>query len=241
MINSFKCMALNMLLAVILLQYGSIVIAKTKTPDFPYAKHMTLKLIADRMVVNGVPMRAYQFHTQEDIEEVVAYYQKEWGDDMSNTRFGEWRILSYPHPDQEHLLTVQIENSLNKPTHGILGISPIIGLLDESESKLKKLASNIGKGFPVLPGSKIINDIESNDLGRKGRTIFFQSNRSVKQNYDFYLRKMKSDGWVELIPDLADKSNAAGSALIMNKGAMKLNMSFVETQGKTYGTSVIID
>ena len=203
-------------------------------PEFPFSKEMDVLVVADEMVVNGIKMRAYQFKTKDDEETVVEFYKKEWGKEMTDVLFGDWRVLS--HKENEFLFTVQIEQGNHLLTHGTLGVTPIFEMLEYSDSKLKKINRDIGKKFPALPGTKFINDIKSDDMGRKTRTLLFSNERSIKQNLEFYKNKMQAVGWTLLAPDTMKKSKFP--ALAMNRGEQQLNLSFVRESDLTYGVAV---
>lgn len=205
-------------------------------PEFPYSKNMDVVIVADNMDYNGLEMRAYQFKSKDDEDEIVAFYQSEWGDEMTNVLFGDWRILS--HREGDYLMTVQIEQNTMAMTHGTMGITPMFRLVDAGSAHVKKLQSGIGKDFPTPPKSKIINDIKSDDGGIETRTLLFENSQSVRQNLRFYLR-MQSDGWQVLggPPENINEVNA----LAMNKGGKKLNLSFVSRDGKTYGVATSIN
>ncbi|GGZ98335.1 hypothetical protein GCM10008090_03460 [Arenicella chitinivorans] len=206
-------------------------------PEFPYSKNMDVVIVADNMDFNGLEMRAYQFKSKDDEEDIVAFYESEWGDEMTNVLFGDWRILS--HREGDYLMTVQIEQNTMAVTHGTLGITPMFRLVDAGSAHIKKLQSGIGKDFPTPPKSKILNDIKSDDGGIVTRTLLFENAQSVRQNLRFYLRSMQSDGWQVLggTPENIKDVNV----LAMNKGGRKLNLSFVSRDGKTYGVATSIN
>lgn len=206
-------------------------------PEFPFSKSMDVVIVANDMDYNGLEMRAYQFKSKDDEADIVAYYESEWGDEMTNVLFGDWRILS--HREGDYLMTVQIEQNTMAMTHGTLGITPMFRLVDAGSSHVRKLQAGIGKDFPTPPKSKILNDIKTDDAGMVTRTLMFENAQSVRQNLKFYLRNMQSDGWQVLggIPeDISDLKTLA-----MNKGGRKLNLSFVSKGGKTYGVATSIN
>ncbi len=206
-------------------------------PEFPYSDDMDVVVVANNMDYNGLPMRAFQFSSSADEAEVVAFYEREWGEEMTNILFGDWRILS--HKEGDYLMTVQIEQNTMAKTHGTLGITPMFKLVDAGSRHVQKLQAGIGKDFPMPPRSEVINDIRADDGGINSRTIMFANSQSVLQNIKFYLRKMQAQGWEILggYPESLDNL----TALAMNKGGQKLNLSFVSREGKTYGVATTLN
>ncbi|WP_147250988.1 hypothetical protein [Arenicella xantha] len=205
-------------------------------PDFPYSKEMDVLIVANDMQVNGIRMRAFQFKTSKDEAHIVDFYKGEWGEEMTDVLFGDWRILS--HRDGDYLLTVQIEQGDHQLTHGTMGITPAFKLAEQSDRKLAKLQKSVGKDFPMLPSSQVISDIRSEDLGQDSQTLMFSNKQSIRQNVNFYLRKMMSDGW-QLLGSNAEQAAELG-AFALNKGEQKMNLSFVRDQGVTYGVAVTL-
>lgn len=203
-------------------------------PKFPYSKDMDVVVVAQEMIVNGVRMRAYQFTSNKGEDHVVDFYNSEWGDEMTDVVFGDWRILS--HKEDDFLMTVQIEQGDHPITHGTLGITPAFELANMNSGQLSKIESKVGMGFPMLANSKVVSDITSNDQGRMNRTLIFTNSRSVRQNIEFYLNRLGPKGWEVL----GSKSRAKRglNALALNKGDEQLNLSFVRKDHKTYGVAV---
>lgn len=203
--------------------------------SFPYSDDMTVKLVATKMIVNGIPMKAYQFHTKESVEDVVQYYASIW-DDLNDVKFGEWRILS--HRENGYLLTVQFENESHHVTHGLLGISPLFDMLEASNSEIKNMVSGVGKGILLPPNSEVINDINSTDLGKDSRTIVFRNKLSISRNYQYFRTNYSNKGWVDLITSAAAAKKLKTQALAMNKKGQELNVSFSRQGSFTYGVVI---
>jgi hypothetical protein len=207
-------------------------------PKFPYSDDMDVLIIAKQMVLNGVPMNAFQFSTRKPESEIVSFYEEEWGDgEMTNILFGDWRVLS--HRDGDHLFTVQIEQGNSLTTHGTLSVSPMFAVLEKGAKKIGKMVDDIGKDFPVPNGSEFISDMVTDDLGRETRTLFFSNTKSISHNIDYYKNKMvKHNNWA-MLPTESTKSKEAG-ALALSKNGKELNLSFVRKSGKTHGIAVSV-
>lgn len=207
-------------------------------PVFPVPDFLNVKIVSESMVVNGLPMAAYEFSSNRSSQDVLDYYQSEWG--ASNTRYvdlGDWRILS--HRDGDYLFTIQIEKNTETLTHGTLGITPAFRFLSKSRAKLKQQKKNVGKGFPTLPGTEILNDITALDQGRESRTVMFKNKRSMKSNLSYYENKMRADGWRNLLRNEGEQ-NRSINALAMNKSGQEFNLSVSKVQGETHGVAVYV-
>lgn len=205
-------------------------------PEFPFSKKMSVVVIANDMQVNGLPMRAYQFKTNEDENHIVDFYVKEWGDEMTNVLFGDWRILS--HKENGYLMTVQIEQNSSSITHGTLGITPMFDYIKGDGRKMKRALKAVGKNIPILPGSKVVIDTESKEQGKTIRTVLFSNNKSIDRNLSFYINYLEREGWSMLSPDMFEKTKKAVPAIAMNRNGEKFNLSFVRHSGETYGIAM---
>lgn len=205
-------------------------------PEFPFSKKMDVVFVASEMIVNGMPMRAFQFKTKEDEPHIVEFYQNEWGDEMTDVVFGSWRVLS--HRENDYLMTVQIEQGDYALTHGTMGITPTFGYVENSGIKMRKALKSIGAGFPMLSGTKIISDIASNEMGKTSRTVMFSNKKSITRNLDYYIREMKNNGWVMLAPDMFERRRGEIPAFAMNKNGEKFNLSLTRLKGETFGVVV---
>jgi len=201
--------------------------------DFPYSEDMNVTLVAQEMVVNGLPMKAYQFHSQKSIDEITQYYAEQWAD-LNDVKFGEWRILS--HRQDGYLFTVQFEKESSLMTHGLLGISPLFDMMEESDREIDKKVDSIGKGFVLPPNSEVINDIKSVDLGKHSRTVVYRNQLSIGRNYQYFKTQYLNKGWLDLLAGSA--ANKDSQALAMNKNGQELNVSFSKSDGFTYGVAI---
>jgi hypothetical protein len=173
----------------------AVVLASPKFPPPPKAK---IGLLGDDLVVNGIPMDIRQFATSQSLEEVVEFYKELWeGDDKKQPEYvlsdalPPWTIVT--HIEDSYLLTVQVTSDGKRGSSGYLAISPL--LPDEQPTP--------GKGFPMMRGSKVINEMFSNDSGKKGRTLTFRNTNSVQSNVNFYRQHFENKGWaVELDSEL---------------------------------------
>ncbi|MEM6998383.1 MAG: hypothetical protein AAF419_00920 [Pseudomonadota bacterium] len=159
-------------------------------PKFPPPPQAKIGILGDDMVVNGIPTEIRQFATSKSIDDVVEFYKELWeGDDKDQPEYTvsdalpPWKIVT--HIEDDYLLTVQVASDGKRGSSGYLAVSPLI-----PEKK-----PELGKNFPMMRGSKVINDISSTDSGKKGRTLLFRNSNSVQSNANFYKNHFEKRGW----------------------------------------------
>lgn len=230
----------SVLLAVGLLLVSSLCMAKG-LPDFKAAKFMRVTIVANAMVYNGLPMRAYEFTASKGVDKVEAFYTRLWGKELKKSQAGQWTVLS--HFDGTYLFSVQVEED---------DMQRAVGLLSVSEPGAVSAKFKLGEGFPMPPSSTVVNDISAQDLGKNSRTLVLVNDRSMSSNRRFYRRHYEQRGWVELMPSdpkakkVGGRRSSSGgpdstNALLMSKGGDELNMNFERVDGRTVVVAVEVD
>jgi hypothetical protein len=230
----------GVLLAIGLLLVSSLCTAKG-LPNFKAAKFMRVTVVADAMIYNGLPMRAYEFTASKSVDKVEAFYAELWGKELKKSQAGPWTVLS--HFDGTYLFSVQVEEDDTQRA---------VGLLSVSEPGAVSAKFELGEGFPMPQSSTVVNDISAQDLGKNSRTLVLVNDQSVASNLRFYRRHYEQRGWMELAPsDPTAKKKGSGkssrgglddaNALLMSKGGDELNMSFDEVDGRTVVVAVEVD
>jgi len=159
-------------------------------PKFPPPPQAKIGLLGDNLVINGIPTDIRQFATPKSLTDVVEFYKELWeGDDEKQPEYTvtkalpPWTIVT--HLENDYVLTVQVASDGKRGSSGYLAISPLI---PDDQAKP-------GKGFPMMRGSKVINEIFSNDGGKKGRTLVFRNTKSLQSNSNFYRQHYEKQGW----------------------------------------------
>lgn len=202
-------------------------------PDFPAADFMQLALVAEDMQFNGVPMRLIEFRTGASREQVIGFYRTKWGERLAESKLGEADILSHRHGD--YLLTVQINPGRGLETIGTLSVAPLF------DNKVRSRPA-LGKGFPMPPGTTVVNDIIAIDGPKKSRTLLLRTTKSLRQTYDFYSRRFEQEGWKTLAPEAGKQSTPHNDmGLILNRKGNELNIAFVGDEGGTVIVAVLVD
>ena len=162
------------------------------TPKFPSPPDSTVNKMGEAMVVNGIPMHIRQFISKNSVDQVLDYYRNYWPkgtpDKPGYTEtdiLTPWKIIT--RVEDGYLMTVQVTESGDRGSHGLLGMSR----LPDPEKDLPTL----GENFPKMRGSTVFNDIQSEDIGKQGRTIQLSNTYSVETNGNFYKDYFTNQGW----------------------------------------------
>lgn len=160
-------------------------------PDFPPPPDSTVGRPAEKMVLNGVAIDIRQFISEQSVDAVLQFYREHWpagSEDKpgyTETDILEpWQIIS--RVEDGYLMTVQVMDNGDRGSSGLLAISQL-----PDPNKLPDL----GKDFPKLRGSHVMNDIHSNDIGKQGRTLQIANRYSVEHNANYYRNHYMSNGW----------------------------------------------
>lgn len=165
--------------------------------DFPPPPESTVEWVGKNLEVNGIQSAIRTFHSRRSIEKVVKFYRKEWerpvGKDMpgfmETIDSAPWYIIS--RIEDGYLLTVQVQVEAGDS-------SGSWGYLSRSRLPEKQKGNNsiaLGKNTPKMPGSHVLNEMKSNDPGKKASTLIISNSSSVASNVAFYRNHFNSKGW----------------------------------------------
>ncbi len=160
-------------------------------PKFPSPPDSTIGRLGESIVINGVAMDVRQFTSRRSVDEVLQFYREFWPQGTeerpgyTETDILEpWRIIT--RVENGYLMTVQVNEDGDRGSTGLLGMSR----LPDPEN-----LPTLGKGFPKMRGSHVINDILSRDTGKQGRTLQLSNQFSVENNANFYRHHFEGQGW----------------------------------------------
>jgi len=198
-------------------------------PEFPAPPRAQVQWVSSNMVYNGRVMQVRTFNSRLPVERVLEYYRNLWQNEgtrerpgyMENDAMQPWRIIS--HVSDDYLLTVQVRSQGNDST-GYLAASPMEDIFGEQDPP--------GSGFPMMQGSKVVNDIRTPDRGKDGRTLFISNDFSVNGNANYYRDYYEIRGWrVDM-----DGAPSAGNqhVLAFSKGRQKVNLVITRQEGRTF-------
>ncbi len=198
------------------------------SPEFPAPPRAQVQWVSSNMVYNGRTMQVRRFNSRLPAGRVLEYYRNLWRDGfkdrpgfIESDAMVPWRMISRITDD--YLLTVQVMAEGNDST-GFLAASA----LDEVFQNV----DDLGDGFPMMRGSKVVNDIQTPDMGKDGRTLFLSNEFSVNGNANYYRDHYDLRGWrVDM-----DKSPSRGDqhVLAFSKGRQKVNIVITRNQDLTF-------
>lgn len=195
-----------------------------------------LKVVAENMVVNGVPMRTWTLTSSVAAKDTLDFYRQLWGQDATENwpgyterELNQWHIIS--RLENGHLITVQVNSDQPLSTNGLLGISKL---------PTTKSLPELGKGFPTLGQTTILNDIHATDLNKKSRTLVATSSRSMRSVIQFYRNTFEKQGWVEKTAAVP-YSGEDEFALILDRSQQELSMTFSRQANKTALVAVYVE
>ena len=162
--------------------------------EIPSPSWVERTLVADNMVINGLPSVVHYFETDRKLEELLDFYRQKWDESVAQkagyreAEVGPWHVIS--KIEGQYLLTVQAQQKDAFATKGYLAIGDLSAVQNQKDQ---------GKSVPKMSGSKIVNDLVSNDPGKKGRTMMIANSFSVSSNTEYYRNYYLSRGWGQLM------------------------------------------
>lgn len=176
------------LLAVLLSCFSSWAFALAPKLDQP--PNSRVSVISNWMEVNGVASHIRQFNSKMSVERVIRFYKNRWDNGKKQQDYGiseslpPWTIISIIKSG--YLLTVQATKEGARGSMGYLSISKLSDMEDEPK---------LGRGFPKLKGTHVLNDIDSDDGYKDSRTLVLFNKKSVKSNVSYYRNYYTAQGW----------------------------------------------
>jgi len=190
-------------------------------PHMPIPPWLNTTLVAEEMVVNGLPARVHEVAGEYELEKVLQFYRKKWRSgkkqSIKETAIAPWHILN--RLDEPYLYTVQLKQT---------GPFSIQGYLVVSDTKaLDK--KRIQEKVPAIPGSRTVNDYLSNDLGKKGRVILLSNTHTLWANHDYYSTYYRDHGWYA---EISQKSEDTAMQ-VFKQGNKEATIVITKLLGKT--------
>jgi len=160
--------------------------------------------LANEIVYQGMPFKITTFKSKVSINRVFKFYRERWGKESVEDSFGPWAQIS--HKKDDYFITIQVQPTDKSSSHGRISIMQIPDEDDKSDP--------IGKGIALLPDTKVLNDISSNDHKTLSRSIIAQNKRSIETNGNYYQRHYTNKQWGLIM----DKTvNTVGRVLMFRK------------------------
>jgi len=187
-------------------------------PEFPAPDGGRLKWVAPNIVFNGAPLQVKELTTRDSPKQVIEFYRRKWG--AEKPYFHEYPLEGWDAAiatlRKDCFYTVQIKADGNGGTVALLGVST------RPEGVTLKTP---GAGFPLAPGSRVINDIEHYDGGKNGRTLLLTNNLAPDTNAAYYRRALAGDGWTAVFDKAVDAPKGTARVLVFKRGYHETSIS----------------
>ena len=197
--------------------------ARTELPAPPHARVMTVTTGTKAM---GMQLRIRRFETRQSVDEVLAFYHKRWKDHVAESRMPPWQMIGRLIDGEYH--NVQVQARAGGGSWGYLSISD----LPKRARQHSYTLSGMGKGFPRMGGSRVLDDQSSHDPGKLSRTLMLNNNFSVRSNTNFYKRHYQGLGW-RLLLDEASAAHDQGHVLTLARRGEQVTITLNRVDGKT--------
>jgi hypothetical protein len=181
------------------------------------------------MNYEGMQLNIRRFDIELTVEQVLTFYRKQWEGRYVENDMPPWLMISTKQGDR--FFTVQAQPSGPGGAWGYLGASDLPRVLEKSGT----LGGN-KKPFPMMSGSVVVNDLESRDTGRRGRTLLINNGFSVQGNAGYYRDHYQSQGWTTVIDQSSDPAD--NHVLMFQSGSETVNLT-IDTAEQ--GTNIVVN
>lgn len=184
-------------------------------PEFPAPKNAKLQTVAERMMVNNVPMSILRMESPDAPGAVLAFYREKWAATGATPApveyaLGPWQVIASQRGDCFY--TVQTKPWDKNGTEGLLGMTAPPG------------RGGVKEAVPMLPGSTVLNDMGHNDSGKTARTVLMKNGFSTATNIDFYQRNLVDQGWKVSNHSRVEQPGRYGDVLVLRNGVRELSV-----------------
>ncbi|BCV30656.1 MULTISPECIES: hypothetical protein [Shewanella] len=188
-------------------------------PEIQFPDSATVEVVAEEMVYQGTPMATWVMRDKSNQMMTAAFFKRQWqgkSERFDEQMFGQDYIINSLQPP--FLLTARIRKDFD-------GVLAYIGISKDPGSPVhSKLA------FPMPSGSTVLSDVSSKDLFKSGRTLVFNSNRTLADTFHYYQRHFQRQGWSEVGTYLDSEIGT----LMFTKGSNTLDISINRKNGLVY-------
>jgi hypothetical protein len=209
--------------------------AQCKEPAIPAG--LRAQMIAPDMRNNGMETNIRAFNSPQPVVSVLAYYRDLWAPLATNERPGslehdlnEWKIISTVEGDC--FTTVQVRTEAG-------GSYALVSVIKKPGTSPR--VEKVGARFPILPGSKIVNDFEYADGVRNARTIVASNRSNLAANLNFYKNEFKLRGWTTVIERQPESRKGVSHVLVLKKGLEETSLVLSRMNGQVQIVANMVD
>ena len=207
-----------------------------KLPFVPFPEDVQVKVVGEDIVVNGLPIMAYEFYSRSRMEEVLKFYQDVWQATKNKsdteqpylvTELPGWKVIS--RLENGHNITVQLSENGIKGIRALVGVSPLPVYL-ETGYKSTSVYS-----IPQLGKAKVLSLVQSDDGGKKSETYWIDTTESIEISLQRYRKHYEAQGYSVVNKRLVDEKTAdtTSAILIARSKRGSVRMDAVNLDGKT--------
>ncbi|HEX9625533.1 MAG TPA: hypothetical protein VGA00_01185 [Acidiferrobacterales bacterium] len=206
-------------------------VAGAAWPTLEAPPQSRVEWVGEDMRLNGVAMKVQRFEVEASVGAVLAFYRGRWGTRAEGrsieNELGKWTVIG--QEQNGYYLTVQV-----RP----LGPHRSEGLLAVSELPKLRATPNPGADFPKLGGTQMISELESNDQGKRARTLVMRNDFSVQSNVDFYQGALAADGWEPAAGFGGATPDGAGQTHAWRRAGEELQLAVAADRG---GATIVVN
>lgn len=195
---------------------------------FPAPPDADISQVGLNMRLNGVRMSSWDLRSTRPVEDILAFYRREWGTGSARepgyteVNLGESRLLTHVDETRGLIYTVQLTRQ-GAETAGQLAVTDLLkGNGVQPETLLRD--------FPRLGATNVESVLEADEAGWKSRTITVSNTHSVQQNLEQYMQALDGRGW--RVEDAAMVRSGDG-ALSAARGNDRLQLAVTRIDGVT--------
>lgn len=200
-------------------------------PEFPAPPNGKLSWVAPNVVFNGAPVQVKELTTRESPKQVIQFYRRAWG--AEKPYYHEYHLEGW----DAAIATIRKDcfYTVQAKADGTGGTFALLGLSTRPEGGVLKTP---GAGFPLAPGSKVINDIEHYDGGKNGRTLLLVNSLAPETNAAWYRRALGGDGWSATLDKSVETPKGLARVMVLKRGYHETSIS-ITPNGET-GSSLLV-
>jgi len=191
-----------------------------------------LVMVAPDIGFNGVPMEVRELYWDSPPAALLDYYRAQWKGFRAGyheAQTPEWQVISTVH--ERCIYSVQVKPK-GTGSYALLGVTRLLE---------RGAVTHPGLGFPMLPGSTVVNDIEHHDAGKNARTVMLVNDSSLQANLSFYREEYAAAGW-QMVSDRSIPARGGEmSVLVVQRGAQQASVTIAQKRGRVTVVANVID
>lgn len=200
--------------------------------DLPLPVEATASIVAQEMVMNGVPMSIKELRSRQAPEQVQRFFREYWkgqGQRVLENMINGWQTLATQ--DGPCFFTVQTKAGDKGGTYALLGVtrSP------DGPSRTP------GSGFPMMSSSRVFNDLAHKDGPKTARTLLLDNEFSPESNAVFYRNTLSAQGWENMIDRKVNTERGRSHVQVWQRKTEELSLTIGQSDGVTRVVANVVD